>query len=80
MSQFHKLLLTVIGAIIAIYLLTCSSFFHKAPQKVNQEELINYVFSELDYELTYGDSNINQEAFIKETLQKTLKKRNAKKR
>ncbi len=76
MSQFHKLLLTVVGSTIALYFLTCSAVFYKAPQEVNQEELINYVFSELDYELTYGDQDINQEAYIKQTIQQALKEKN----
>ncbi len=76
MSQFHKLLLTVAGASMALYLLTCSSFtfFTKHPQSINEKEMINIVFNELDYELTYGDKNIDQEAFIKKAIQESLKK------
>jgi len=78
MSQFHKLLLTVLGATIGIYFLTCSTFslFNQKAQPINQEQLIDYVDQELEYELTLGDKNIDQEAFIKQTIQKKLQKNN----
>jgi hypothetical protein len=78
MSQFHKLLLTVLGASIGVYFFTCSTFsvFNQKTQPISQEQLINYVNQELEYELTLGDKNVDQESFIKQTIQKRLQKNN----
>jgi hypothetical protein len=75
MSRFHKLLLTLLGASLGLYLLTCSSFsvFEQHTKEINKQELVTFVSTELDYELTYGETNMDIEVFVDKALQQALK-------
>ncbi len=76
MSRFTKLTITILGSAFALYFFTCTSFsFFNEKKTLNQDELISFVAIELEYELTYGDENVNIEAFIDKAIQEKLQKK-----
>jgi len=77
MSPFAKLVSLSIGAVAILYLFTCSTFLTSEQKKksINHDQLVEYVLTEVDYELAYGENNANIDNLIDKAIQKALKEK-----
>ena len=77
MSPFAKLVSLIIGGGFILYLFTCSTFttFKQTKKRINHNQLVKYILTEVDYELAYGDKNANIDALIDKAMQRALKEK-----
>ncbi len=74
MSSFAKLSISVLVSISLLILFTASSFTNKEKNKINKEELINYITEEVHYETLYGEQNIDLDSFVDKAMIEALKR------
>jgi hypothetical protein len=72
MSRFTKLIFTLLGSATALYLLTCTSFSFNEKKTINEDELISFVSTELEYELIHGDNTVEIDSFIDKAIKEKL--------
>ncbi|HIP49753.1 MAG TPA: hypothetical protein EYG92_12420 [Lutibacter sp.] len=77
MSPFLKSTSLILGVIVILYLFTCSTYLTSEQTKntFNHDQLVEYVLSEVDYELLYGDKNTNVGALIDKAILNALKEK-----
>lgn len=77
MSPFAKLVSLILGVIAILYLFTCSTFLtiEQTKKRIDHDQLVRYILTEVDYELAYGDQNANIDALIDKAIQKALKEK-----
>lgn len=74
MSRFIKSFVLFSALFGIMYLFNCSVFKnHK--KEINKQELTQYILDEYNYEIVFGNANIDTEKFIEQTLISKLKEK-----
>jgi hypothetical protein len=75
MSRFIKIFILLIALGGIVYLFVCS--VNNRPEKqINEQELTQYILDEYNYEIVFGNENVDVSEFIDQTLILKLKENN----
>jgi len=77
MSPFAKLISLSAGIIAILYIFTCSTFIKIEPTKksIDHDKMVEYVLTEVEYEIAYGDNMADVENLIDKAILKALQEK-----